>query len=166
MKTLQLSTNIILIISCFILLDSALGFELAEKRFEDQRNGLICTKPGSSCPLSDFEDPAFHGTAGLGIFATGVILTAFKIKHVLSRLILGIISLISGIPALTVGLLAYVDDYNHYVIIMKKCSLTPCMTPNIFFNMQFVEFYVIYGAALSALGVVLFIIYLRGKIRK
>ncbi|MGI0018186.1 MAG: hypothetical protein ACREA1_05715 [Nitrosotalea sp.] len=166
MKTLQLLVIIILITSCIILLNSALGFGLAEKYFEDQRNGLTCTKPGSSCPLSDFEDPIFYGTVGLGIFATGVILSTFKIKHVLSRLILGIISLISGIPALTVGFLAYVDDYNHYVIIMKKCSLTPCMTPNIFFNMQFVEFYVIYGAALSALGVVLFIMYIRGKIKK
>lgn len=166
MKTLQLLVIVFLIISCIILLNSALGFGLAEKYFEDQRNGLMCNKPGSSCPLPDFEEPMFYGILGLGIFALGVLLSQFKAKSVLSRLILGLTSLISGIPALAVGLLAYADDYVHYVTIMKKCSFNPCMTPNIFFNIQFVEFYVIYGAVLSTLGVIIFVMYLGRKIRK
>ncbi|MDH2908289.1 MAG: hypothetical protein PXX83_09380 [Candidatus Nitrosotalea sp.] len=163
MKTLHLLVIVILIISCIILLNSATGFGLAEKHFEDQRNGLTCNNPGSSCPFPDFEDHMFYGIAGLGIFASSAILLTFKAKSVLSRLILGITSLISGIPALTVGFLAYVNDYDHYVTIMEKCSLTPCMGPNIFFNMQFVEFYVIYGAVLSTLGVILFVMYFRRK---
>ncbi|CUR51407.1 membrane protein of unknown function [Nitrosotalea devaniterrae] len=166
MKTLQLLVIVILIISCIILLNSTIGFGLSEKYFEDQRNGLTCTKPGSSCPLPDFEDPMFYGIAGLGIFASGAILSTFKAKYVLSRLILGITLLISGIPALIIGLLAYADDYDHYVTMMKKCSLTPCMAPNIFFNIQFVEFYVIYGAVLSTLGGILFVMYLGRKFKK
>ncbi len=165
MKTLQLLVIIILIISCIILLNSALEFELAEKYFEDQRNGLLCSKPGSSCPLPDFEVPMFYGILGIGIFVLGI-LSQFKAKSILSRLILGLTSLISGISALAVGLLAYADDYVHYVTIMKKCSLNPCMTPNIFFNIQFVEFYVIYGTMLSALGVIIFVIYLDRKFKK
>lgn len=166
MKTLQLLVIIFLIISCIIMLNSARGFGLAEKYFEDQRNGLICNKPGSSCPLPDFEEPLFYGILGIGIFALGALVSQFKAKSVLSCLILGLTSLISGIPALTVGLLAYADDYGHYVTMMKKCSLDPCMTPNIFFNMQFVEFYVIYGAVLSALGIIIFVMYLEKKFRK
>lgn len=166
MKTLHLLVIIILITSCIILLNSARGFGLAEKYFEDQRNGLICNNPASSCPLPDFEEPMFYGILGLGIFASGVLLSQFKAKSVLSCLILGLTSLISGIPALTVGILAYVDYYVHYVAIMKKCSLNPCMTPNIFFNMQFVEFYVIYGAVLFTLGVILFVMYLGRKFRR
>lgn len=166
MKTIQIITVTILILSCLILVHFTANFELSEKYFEDVRNGLACNKPGSNCPFPDFEDPMLYGMLGLAIFASGTILSIFKVKPTLPSRTLIMVSLASGIPALIYGLLAYADDYAHYVTIQEKCSQIPCMSPNVFSNIQFVEFYGIYGTILSALGVTLFVIYIRRKNKK
>lgn len=155
-----------LVSSCIILVHFTANFELSEKYFEDMRNGIVCNKPGSNCPYPDFEDPMLYGMFGLAIFVSGTILSIFKSRSILTCRVLIMVSLTSGIPALVAGLLAYVDDYSYYMTVSEKCSLNPCMTPNIFSNMQFVEFYAISGSILSALGVILFVTYFWRKIRK
>lgn len=166
MKTMQIIAIAMLISSGIILVHFTANFELSEKYFEDQRNGLMCNKPGSNCPYPDFEDPMLYSMLGLAIFVSGIILSIFKSRSISTCRVLITVSLASGIPALVAGVLAYSDDYSHYMTISEKCSLNPCMTPNVFSNMQFVEFYIISGSILSALGVILFVTYFWRTIRR
>lgn len=162
MKALTISVIAILITSCFFLLYSTVYFELAERHFEDERNGLTCNRPGSSCLFPDFSSPALYGIIGLGTFFGGVGLHTFEDKSSLSRKILGATAVATGLPSLLSGILAYTDDYVHFEIIMKNCSGKPCMYPYIFANLSIIEFFVISGAILTAIGIV-FLVYFKKR---
>ena len=163
MKTLQLVIIGILIASGAVMIYYTVSFELAEQYFENTRNGLICNKPGSSCPYPDFEDPVLYGLTGIVVFFFGLILTVFKDRSKLTARILGVTAILTGIPALVFGILAYLDDYNHFLLIMKNCSDSPCMYPNVFANIPSILFYGIYGAILIVIGVIFLV---RERIRK
>lgn len=154
MKALHLLIIGILIGSGVLLAYSSMTFELAEQYFENQRNGLICNKPGSSCPFPDFEGPMFYGIIGLVIFFVGLFVIIFRERLTVTKKILGIVLVLTGIPAFVFGISAYLDDYNHFLLMVKNCSNSPCMSPNVFANIQFVIFYGIHGAILIAIGVI------------
>ncbi len=162
MQTLRIITIAILVSSGSILLYSVANFEFAERYFEDTRNGLGCNKPLMNCPYPDFNEPMFYGIIGLGIFFAGVVLTVIKDRSRLAKKVLGMTSVLAGASALPSGILAYADDYNHLALIMKNCSNSPCMYPNIFTNIQFVLFYGIYGTVFLAIGVI-FLVFFRNR---
>jgi hypothetical protein len=157
MKPRQLTITGILVISGAILVYSNVNFELAEQYFENERNGLICNKPGSNCPYPDFEDPMYYGVAGLAVFFSGMILAISQDKSGMTRKILGMVAIFAGVFAFASGVLAYLDDYQHFLSVMKNCSNVPCMYPMVFANVQFAQFYGIYGAILVAIGMVLLV---------
>ncbi len=156
----------ILIAGSIILLYSVANFELAEQHFEAQRNGLECNKPGSGCPYPDFSDPMIYGMIGLAIFSVGAVLSILKEKSTLTKLIFGITSWTSGISSLVFSFLSYVDDYNHFELMMKHCTTSSCMYPNVFANIQPIQFFGIYGAILLGLGIFRLVIYFRGINKK
>ncbi len=162
MKILHSVVTSILLTSCFVLLYSTVNFELAEKYFEGVRNGTICNNPGSNCPYPSFDTSVSYGIIGLGIFSVGVGISIRKKRLKVTRIFLGIISITTGILPFTYGLLAYVDDYNHWVQIMKNCPNTSCMYPDIFPNILFIQFFITYGIALIGVGVFV-LAYFRGK---
>ncbi|MGI0046530.1 MAG: hypothetical protein ACREBB_05000 [Nitrosotalea sp.] len=162
MKTIQISIIAILIAGGVVLMYSTVNFELAERYFEDVRNGLVCNRPGSSCPMPDFDGPAFYAKTGLAMFSIGAAMSLFKERSKLTRLIFGITSATVGAHALILGILAYADDYSHFESIMKSCSNHPCMVHNVFAYIGYVQFFGIFGGALLAIGVTLLIIHFRG----
>ncbi|MGI0066581.1 MAG: hypothetical protein ACREAT_07490, partial [Nitrosotalea sp.] len=127
MKTLQTIIAGILIVSCFVLSYSTVNFELAERHFENVRNGLACNRPGSSCPGPDFDSPVFYGIIGLGLYFAGMIMSIFKERKNMTRIALGATALVAGMPSLVSGVLAYANDYTHLVLVMKNCPNTSCM---------------------------------------
>ena len=159
MRFLHYFVIAILLSSGVVLICSTIEFKMAEQYFENTRNGLVCNKPGSSCPFPDFEDPMFHGIVALGVFFFGVFLTLFKDRVRLTIRLVGMVSITTGILALVSGILAYVDDYSRLVVIMQHCSNSPCMYPMIFANIQFVQFYGTFGAILIILGTVFLAIF-------
>jgi hypothetical protein len=163
MKTLQILIVIILIAGSVTLLYSTLYFELAERFSEDVRNGLVCNRPGGSCPVPDFSDPMFYATIGLVMFSIGAILSVFKDKSKSTKLIFGITSLTAGIPALILSVFAYADDYSHIESIIKNCSNTPCMYPDIYYNISIIQFFGIYGLILVAIGIISLAYFRRGS---
>ncbi len=165
MKILSLLGIAILITGSVILLYSTANFELAEQHFENQRNGLECDKLGSGCPYPDFSGPMFYGINGLAVFAVGAILSVSKNKTMLTKLVLGITSVVSGMPSVVFSIFAYADDYNHYELIIKKCPSVPCMYPNIFANIKYVQFFGIYGGILLMMGIIILVMYF-GKNKK
>ncbi|MGI0102386.1 MAG: hypothetical protein ACREA7_07310 [Nitrosotalea sp.] len=162
MKTIQILIIAILIAGGAILMYSTVNFELAERHFEDVRNGLVCNKPGSSCPMPDFDGPAFYAKTGLAMFSVGAAMSLFKERSKLTRLIFGITSATAGAHALILGIVAYADDYSHFESMVKNCSNHPCAAPNVFAYVGYVQFFGIFGGALLAIGVTFLVNHFRG----